>query len=283
MKNKNAFVADLAFLCMLLLVFICVLFLAGDPDNIWTNSVILTVACAVAVLTYFTNLTAGLVCNLVLVFAYVSYIIVKAVYTGESIPSYTYFWILWTPAMTAAVYLFTQRTTRLETENEHMLRQLTLLSGVDAQTELRNMQSFMRDAGVYMKISRRYDMKLMLFVWEFRFAREVEQLAGKGRMEELVKQVSDAITASLREEDAVYILDAAPHAWGTLLFTNPDSAHIVIERVESHIRQIDVQDISGKHDLYLDMRVGSAEYGEAVQSPLEFLELAKKQSEFDVS
>ena len=41
--------------------------------------------------------------------------------------------------------------------------------------------------------------------------------------------------------------------------------------------------MSGKHDIYLDMRVGSASLDEKTDSPLLFLEQARRQSEYDVS
>lgn len=282
-NNKNALTADIAFLCMLLLTFLCVLFLTGDPQNLQSNSIILAVVLGATILTYFTNLTTGLVINLVLIFIYMTYVIFMAAYYGAAIQSNTYFWVLWTPCMTTASYLFSRRTLLLEEENTKLHRQLTRLSGVDTLTELKNMRSFERDCNVYMKISKRYSMELGLIVWEFRYQKELAQIIGAPRMEELAKLVSTEISASLREEDAVYLLDSAPYSWGTLLFTNAESTHIVIDRVESRIRQIDLQDLSGKHDVYLEMRVGSAIYSdEALNSPLTFLSLAKQQTEYNV-
>ncbi|TCL41900.1 GGDEF domain-containing protein [Harryflintia acetispora] len=283
MKNRSSLVADLSFLFMLLLMFVCILFLAGDQDNIWTNCAVLAVATGVVIVTYFTSLVTGLICNLVLIFGYVTFIIVTALYGGGGVPGYVYFWILWTPAMTVAVHLFTHYTARLDQENEKLRRQLTKLSGVDTLTELKNMRGFERDATVYMKISRRYNMELMLIVWEFRYQRELRQIIGAQNLERVVQQVSGAISSSLRAEDAVYLLSDDPYAWGTLLFTNAESVHVVIERVESRIRQIELRDMSGKHDIYLDMRVGSASLDEKTDSPLLFLEQARRQSEYDVS
>ena len=86
MKNRSSLVADLSFLFMLLLMFVCILFLAGDQDNIWTNCAVLAVATGVVIVTYFTSLVTGLICNLVLIFGYVTFIIVTALYGGGGVP-----------------------------------------------------------------------------------------------------------------------------------------------------------------------------------------------------
>ncbi|MBE6906659.1 MAG: diguanylate cyclase [Ruminococcaceae bacterium] len=280
--DKNALIADISFVCILLLLFICTLFVAASPDYLLKNAVILAVVFAVVIATYFSSLTAGLILNMVLIFGYVTYLILFSALKGVSFTPDVYFWMVWSPCMTAATHLFTRRTLLQEKENERLRSQLVRLSGVDSLTELKNMRSYERECHVYIKISRRYKMELVLLVWQFRFQRELAQMIGPGGLERLVKQVSKVITSCLREEDAVYLLDSSPYLWGTLLFTDSDSIHVVIDRVEKQLEKIDLRDASGKRKIALDMRIGTIRYSEQIDSPFQLLEQAKKRIEYDV-
>lgn len=281
-SDKNTLASDISFLCMLLLLFICVLFIVGSPDHLLENVIILAVVFALAIITYFSSLTAGLVLNMVFIFGYVTCLILFSMLKGVSLAPDVYFWMVLSPCVTVATHLFTRRTLLQEKENERLRLQLARLSGVDSLTELKNMRSYERECHVYIKISRRYKMELVLLVWQFRFQRELAQMIGPGGLERLVKQVSEVITSCLREEDAVYLLDNSPYLWGTLLFTDSDSVHVVIERVEKHLEKIDLRDTSGKRKIALDMRVGTIRYSEQVDSPFQLLEQAKKRIEYDV-
>jgi len=280
--KRNFLVADIAYLGMLLLLFVCILFISENPDNLQKNSIILAAVLIMVIITYFTSLTAGLVLNIVMIFGYSVYVIVSAAYRGITVDSNIYFWIFWTPCITVTAYLFARRTLSAEKENEKAQEQLQRLSGVDALTELKNMRGFEQECNVYMKISRRYNMELVLLVWQFRYQRELSQMIGEEGLQKLVVQVSQIIAACLREEDAVFMLDNDPYLWGTLLFTNAEATHIIIERVQKELEHIELKSGSGKHLLALDMRVGTARCSELVQSPFHFLEQAKKRAQYDV-
>lgn len=280
--KKNFLVADVAYLCMLLLLFVCILFISENPDSLEKNTIILAIVLTVVIITYFSSLAAGLVMNIVMIFCYSVYVIVTSAYNGVTIDTDIYFWIFWSPCMTTTAFLFSKRTLMAEKENKQMNEQLQRLSGVDAVTELKNMRGFEQECGVYMKISRRYNMELVLLVWQFRYQRELVQMVGAEGLEKLVIQISQTIASCLREEDAVFMLDNNPYLWGTLLFTNSEAMHIVVDRVEKRLEQIEIKSASGKHSLALEMRVGNSRYSEHIQSPFYFLEQAKKRAEYDV-
>ena len=280
--RNNSLITDLAFLSILLLIFVCVLFMADNYDNLQRNTTILSIVLLTVVITYFTSITAGIVMNIVMIFGYCFYIIMSSAYKGVSIESEIYFWIFWSPCMTAASYLFSRRTLLAEKENITMKERMQQLSAVDVVTGLKNMRGFEQDGLVYMKISHRYNLELMLLIWQFRFQRELTQMIGPSELEKLVKQISRGIAASLREEDEIFMLDNDPYLWGTLLFTNSETTDIVIARVEKELKKIDLKSASGKHSIQLEMRVGTVQYSNQIQSPLQFLDIAKKSAEFDV-
>ncbi|WMJ82958.1 GGDEF domain-containing protein [Oscillospiraceae bacterium LTW-04] len=281
-QNRNFLIADLAFLCMLLLLFVCILFISGTPDSFQKNTIILAAVLTTVIITYFSTLPIGLILNIVMIFSYATYVIVYAAYRGVTISSDIYFWIIWSPCMTTAVYLFSGRTKQAEKHNEQMKEQLVRLSGVDPETELKNIRSFERECGVYMNISRRYQMSLVVVVWQFRYQRELTQMLGQNGLMQLAKQISKELLESLRQEDALYMLDNNPFTWGTMLFTDLESTHIVVDRVLKRLEKLDLTSASGKHKINLEMRSGAARFSERIDTPFQLLEEAKKKLEYDV-
>lgn len=281
-QNRNFLIADLAFLFMLLLLFIGILFISGTPDHFQKNMIILATVLTVVIITYFSSLPVGLVLNIILIFSYATYVIVYAASRGVPVATDIYFWILFSPCLTVAVHLFSSRTKQAEGLNAKMHEQLVHLSGVDPETELKNIRSFERECGVYMNISRRYQMGLVVVVWQFRYQRELAQMLGQNALLRLVRQISEEIAQSLRQEDALYMLDNAPYMWGTLLFTDLESTHIVVERVLKRLKTLDLTNASGKHPLILEMRSGAAHFSGAISTPFQLLEEAKKKLEYDV-
>lgn len=281
-QNRNFLTADLSFLFMLLLLFIGILFISGTPESFQKNVIILATVLAVVIITYFSSLPAGLVLNIILIFSYATYVIVYAASRGVPVATDIYFWMLFSPCLTVAVHLFSSRTQQAERLNDEMHGQLMRLSGVDPETELKNIRSFERECGVYMNISRRYQMSLVVVVWRFRYQRELSQMLGQNGLLTLVRQISEEIAQSLRQEDALYMLDNAPYMWGTLLFTDLESAPIVIDRVLKRLEKLDLTSASGKHPLILEMRSGAAHFSETISTPFQLLEAAKRKLEYDV-
>ncbi len=281
-QNRNFLTADLSFLFMLLLLFIGILFISGTPESFQKNVIILATVLTVVIITYFSSLPAGLVLNIILIFSYATYVIVYAASRGVPVATDIYFWMLFSPCLTVAVHLFSSRTQQAERLNDEMHEQLMRLSGVDPETELKNIRSFERECGVYMNISRRYQMSLVVVVWRFRYQRELSQMLGQNGLLTLVRQISEEIAQSLRQEDALYMLDNAPYMWGTLLFTDLESAPIVIDRVLKRLEKLDLTSASGKHPLILEMRSGAVRFSEPVSTPFQLLEAAKRKLEYDV-
>ncbi len=280
--NYNSLITDLAFLCMLLLMIVCILFMIEDYDNLQRNTTILAIVMITVIITYFTSIAAGLMLNIALIFSYSFFVILSSAYKGVSIKPEIYFWIFWSPLVTVSSYLFTRRTLFAEKENSEMHERVKCLSAVDIVTGLKYMRGFEQDGLVYMRISHRYNLELIMLIWQFRFQKELTLMIGEVELEKLVKQISQQIASSLREEDEIFMLDDNPYMWGTLLFTNSETTDVIIGRVEKQLKNIDLKNTSGRHAIQLDMRVGTAQYSEQIQTPLQFLEQAKKSAEYDV-
>ncbi len=280
--SRTSAITDISFLLLLGLVFVCIIFVAGDSQNLGVNVGLLCVATALAIFTYFTSLTAGLVASIILIFGYVSYVIYISLTRGTAVQVYTYFWVVWTPLFTSCIAVFGQQVNRLHENLSKLDTQIQELVTIDMNTRLKNLRAFDLEGVIYMRIANRYNMHLTLLLWELRYPRELELILGKARMDELVGRISDTISGSLRTEDAVYLLDDKPHQWGTLIFTNAVSHEVVVERVRKNIQALELEEVDKRRRPNFEMRVGAAELTPDINSALKLLEKAKRQMEFDV-
>ena len=68
-RTSPALVSDAALIGFMLLCLISILFISGDPQQTMTNVIMLAIAFFIAVITFFSSVTAGLIINVVFIFA----------------------------------------------------------------------------------------------------------------------------------------------------------------------------------------------------------------------
>lgn len=282
-RNRSNLISDIAFLAFILLSYICIVFIAGRPDEYVQNLILLNCAVLFAIITYFTTITAGLVLNLLFIFGYGFYVMVNAVTQGETISLGTYFWLLMTPLLTTAMTLFTQSNRRLQTENEQLRKQTANLATLDENTDLKNSIAFQKDALLFTGISMRYDIPLTLLVVKVKYWKEIQRLIPAEQLGEAIYDISKISQSSIRTNDALYLLDKEDATWGLLLFTDKEGSRIVIERIKLKLAEFNTGEISAKYKVNLGLKIGAVQYHpEQIESPLDFIVQAKKQLEYDV-
>ncbi|MBT2290183.1 GGDEF domain-containing protein [Paenibacillus albidus] len=282
-RNRSGLVSDLAFLGFLVLVYICIVFIAGSPDHYIQNIIILNVAFLLAVVTYFTTVTAGLVLNLAFIFGYGFFILYQTLSQGETIGINTYFWLLMTPILTVVVWIFTWGSRELQLENEILQKKTANLATVDENTDLRNSISFQKDASLFTGISTRYQIPLTLLVVKVKYWSEIRRLIPEEQLADAIYDVSQLSQSSIRTNDALYLLDKEEATWGLLLFTDQDGAKIVIERIKLKLQELNDNEFSRKYKVNLGLKIGAVQYhADTIENPFDFIVQAKKQLEYDV-
>lgn len=281
MKKRNTVLeGDLSFLALLLLILIGLVF-TGNSGGDWGIHVVMFCAASVSMLiTYFVSVTAGLVTDMLILFAYVSYVLWGVISSGKAVDVQLYFWIIWIPLMTVALHFFCRSFVRLAEEKSELTEQLEQFSVTDEETGLPNINSFEKECAVYMRISQRYNMEMLLLVWELRYENEVRRLLGKKRFFEQIRLISAVARKNLRKEDSLFLLHNSPYLWGTIMFTNKEGADIVKERLCRKMEE--EQKRLADKGYRIDIRFGTAAFKDEGQSPLELLEAAKKRLPYDV-
>lgn len=282
-RNRSSLISDAAFLFFLVLVYVCIVFIAGSPDHYVQNIIILNVAFILAVVTYFTSVTAGLVLNLAFIFGYGFFVFYQTVSQGETIGLSTYFWLLMTPVLTVVVWFFTMGNRQLQEENENLKKRTSNLATVDENTDLRNSVAFQKDASLFTGISTRYKIPLTLLVVKVKYWNEIRRLIPEEQLAEAIYDVSQLSQSSIRTNDALYLLDKEDATWGLLLFTDRDGAKIVIERIKLKLQELNNDGFMSKYKVNLGLKIGAVEYQvDQIENPLDFIVQAKKQLEYDV-
>ncbi|OBZ08422.1 diguanylate cyclase [Bacillus sp. FJAT-27264] len=282
-RNRSILISDAAFLLFLVLAYICIVFIAGSPNHYIQNIIILNVAFILAVVTYFTTVTAGLVLNLAFIFGYGFFIMFQTISQGETIGLNTYFWLIMTPLLTVVVWIFTLGNRQLQTENESLKKRADQLATVDENTDLRNSVAFQKDASLFTGISTRYKIPLTLLVVKVKYWDEIRRLIPEEQLTEAIYDLSQISQSSIRTNDAIYLLDKEDATWGLLLFTDRDGAKIVIERIKYKLLELNDNGFTSKYKVKLGLKIGAVQYQpDTIENPLDFIVQAKKQLEYDV-
>ncbi|MGG4142647.1 diguanylate cyclase [Paenibacillus algorifonticola] len=282
-RNQSSLISDSGFLLLIVVSFICIVFTAGDPDRYLQNVIFLNVAFLIAIITYFTNVTTGLILNIVFIFGFGTYTLYGTLVGGEAVSSGNYFWLVMTPVFTLVTWMFTLAGRQLQTENEQLKKTNSRLATMDENTNLRNSRSFQNDAAVFMALSTRYEIPLTLLVVNVKYWDELRRMVSEERMTEAIFELSQMSQTSIRTNDSIYMLSKDNPTWGLLLFTDRQGANIVIERLRHKIQEFNSAEFSNKYKVELSLKIGALQYEpEAIPTPLDFIVQARKQLEYDV-
>ncbi|MFD2614377.1 diguanylate cyclase domain-containing protein [Paenibacillus gansuensis] len=282
-RNLSSFLSDGAFLALFLLSFLTIVYIGGDPDQYLRNIIFLNVAFLIAIITYFTNVTTGLIINILFLFGYGTFTLYRTAVTGGVVELQTYFWLIMTPIYTLTTWLLTYANKAIQAENARLKKATVSLATMDEHTNLKNIRSFQKDATIFMALSKRYQIPLTLVVANVKYWDEIKQMISEDQMTEAIFDVSSLSQTTIRTNDSLYMLNSNNPTWGMLLFTDREGANIVIDRLRDKVEDLNMQDYAGRFSVELDLRIGAVEYDEtAIESPLDFISQARKQLEYDV-
>jgi len=280
-RLKKNLQTDLSFILLVVLIFVYFIFLIYQEEYLMDNFLIAAVVFIIVLITYFTNLTTGLIINTTLILTYITYVIIQSITKGIVIRPYVYFWIVMSPAMTTAFSLFTMSAAGLQKQVADLSGKLVTISTLNEDTKLKNLRAFENDANIYMGIAKRYDIDFGVLLIRFKYQKEIELLSRKEGMKQVVLQVIDVVKKATRAEDELYQLDEKEITFAMLMLTKKEGINVIRGRLKEKIAQIDTNDILNTRQLLLDMKIGMA-FDDGKKDALELLDAAKDALQYDV-
>lgn len=286
MRNRrHNLISDIAFMALLILLFISIMFITTMSDSVSSNltsSAALCIIFAIMIITHFTNITVGLIVNAIIIFGYASWLLYRLLVMGSPIGNESYFWIVMSPMLTVTTALTFRHTKQVDEENYLLKQQMNDYVTVDALTELKNTRAYESEMLIYRHLARRYNKTLILIVWEFRYEAEMKRLVGPNKFDDVAVAISKAMENVFRKEDVLYLLDNSPYRWGTLMLTDPDNERMLMKRLRDKIEGLDVKELIGKYSPKLEIRIGICADSDGIETPLQLLEGAAAQIQYDV-
>lgn len=284
MKKNTSLLSDLSLLGFLLLTFIMVVFVGLTGDHLMENVIFMNLALILALITYFTNITTGLIFNLAYIFIQGSYALYAILAKKDDLfilP--TYFWLVITPIFSALVYALTYHTRQLQKENAALEAQSLKLGIIDAKSKLRNLTAFNDDAQVFMDAARRLHLDNYLIVFQMKFWKEVEKMLSEEEKQEVIRLTIDAINNSRGDSGIIYLLDEIEMTFGVLIFKEEHHIEEIIEIFRT-IYSLTTESFSATHRIKLEVKIAYAHYdSEEMPTPYAYLRSAIKELEYDVS
>lgn len=281
--NKINLLTDFSFIFFIFLLFGTVSFVALDRNFLNINIVLLSITVMVMILTYFTNLVIGISASALLLFVGIAIMLYQGLEHGYPVPNFLYFWGLMTPSFAVCTGYLCKNTSKLQKTVTELEKNIAELVTIDDLTGLKNQKQFMSDTDAYMHIAKRYNLKLALMVAELRYQDDVERIAGKQNMGDIIVHVSQALLQSVRSEDLVYIVDTERFCFAVLMITNDyDGIKFAIDRTKKRIADINMEDIARFSNVDLNMRIGYVTLEQEYPSALDFLNAAKSELAYDV-
>lgn len=280
-SKKSSLTVDAAFMGLLLLIFLCIIFITSYSQRDAAGIFAMSLVFALMIITHFTSVTLGLILNIILIFIAVTVMIYLSFGTGFDVGGEVYFWMVISPVMTVVSHLIFRGTRQIEEENDTLKLYARKFILVDAFTGLKNGQAYQMEMPIYQRLSNRYELELLLMVWEFRYESDLKRMVGAGSVKESVRLISEQMQGMLRKEDVIYLLEEAPYRWGTMMLTRPGAEDILMERIKKKFDSMDLSDILGKNAPRLEMRIGMAAAAEE-ETAGELYDRAVNELQYDV-
>lgn len=282
-KHNESLLADFFLMIFLLLTFISILFVIDIPMDKDIHIMVLGGIFLISVLTYFTSLTTGLMLAVAIDFIGLSVCLYMSITKGVEIQDITYFWIIMLPLFVISIGGFTNKVTELQKENRELNSQMQDLITVDEHTGLKNETAFMYDSLAYMNMAKRYNHELVFMAIGIRYPEQIRRLLGKVKMEQLILDISHILEESMRKEDVVYTIDYDKTLWGILMITNAEQGmDIIDQRVRDKVKNLQVQGYKKGRHIKVDLVIGKSICDCSMEDPIELLESAKRQMQYDV-
>lgn len=251
--RKGDVAGDCAFLLLLLCILACAIFFAYDSARLTENVIMLTVVLLILTITYYTSAATGLVINIGLIFIYATGLIYLVLSENTNVAGNSYFFMIFSPCITAAVGIAFRRNSKLQAQNLELLRRVERTSFIDMNTGFRIKNSIGPDLEVHRALAERFHVRAVFLMWSYRYPDELKSILGENEFHRVTMKMSEKAKAAFRKGDVLYVI--SDESWAAILLCPSIDYHAVIDRIR---QEFDMQYFAGEHAPRIDLKFGTA-------------------------
>lgn len=251
-----------------------------STENTVQFMVLLNILYLLLIITYFTSVTVSLICSMLYVFGYGSYILYEVVAARQTISAYSYFWLAIIPLLCLPLAFFRSFLADLQERMIHTAQREDELLGFDEHTQSLNEHVFYYFLPRFMSMAQRGYIKLTVLVIRLRYYDEIRRIIGADGVEQLYREIGKSIDDSTRAEDIPYFTSDGNFV--LIAITDAKGGTIVKDRVREGLNLLYIRDRLRQYNLTVDVQIGLSEYDGSKITALELEKQAEKDLEFDL-
>lgn len=111
-----------AFILMFMSCAVCILYAVADPQLYMLNMIMLNIVFLIAIVTYFSTLTTGLILNILFIFVCCVYTWHDVWYNGDLNIMQNSFWMIMAPVLTGVIWMLKNANRKLKEENQRLVK-----------------------------------------------------------------------------------------------------------------------------------------------------------------
>lgn len=232
-------------------------------------------------ITYIGGLVVGLILCSTIIFTYASYIFYMNLVKGSEIQYISYLWMVSIPLLSFTIGRLGNYISQLQKLNIKLIQNQQNLIAIDQDTGLGNIKLFYMNLDKEISKAKRHNSPCTLMMIKLPYYKEIKNIIGENKTEKLMRDVSDIILNSTRNEDDSYTLENDTLAI-IMPVTDLQGASIVKNRIKDRITELNLDLRSKKDYVNVDVKISIVEYKSEIKSSMEFKLLAEEELQYDV-
>lgn len=232
-------------------------------------------------ITYIGGMVVGLILCSIIIFIYASYIFYMNLVKGFEIQYVSYLWMISIPLLSFTMGKLSSHISQLQKLNLKLIETQRNLITIDQETGLGNIKLFYMNLEKEISKAKRHNTPCTLMMIKLPYYKEIRNIIGKNKSDKLIKDISDIIISSTRNEDDRYTLENDTLAI-IMPVTDVQGASIVKNRIKDRITELNLDLRSQKEYVNVDVKISIVEYRDDIKSSMEFKLLAEEELQYDV-
>lgn len=274
---------DSYLLILLLQIFIVVTLLIFIQNSTLAilDFIMLCVTFFTVMITYIGGLVIGLILCSIIIFIYASYIFYMNLIKGVEIQYISYIWMISIPLLSFTIGKLGNYISKLQKLNMKLIENHRSLVTIDKDTGLGNIKLFYMNLDKEISKAKRHNTPCTLMMIKLPYYKEIKKIIGENKTSKLMREISDIILTSTRNEDDSYTLENDTLAI-IMPVTDFQGALIVKNRIKERIVELNLDLKSEKNYVNVDVKISIVEYRDEIKNSMEFKFIAEEELQYDV-